>query len=73
MEKELTRHRDALNGERRRLPMVRVDKDCDVVAHDVKTFRFTSRGEGETPFQYLPGQTVPDFASHGGQRSDPSP
>lgn len=26
-EKELTRHRDALNAERRRLPMVRIDKD----------------------------------------------
>jgi predicted dithiol-disulfide oxidoreductase (DUF899 family) len=26
-EKELTRHRDALNAERRRLPMVEIDKD----------------------------------------------
>lgn len=26
-EKELTRHRDAVNAERRRLPMVRIEKD----------------------------------------------
>ncbi len=47
-EKELTRQRDALNAERRRLPMVRIDKEY--------AFEPARRSRTQTRFQVPPDQ-----------------